>query len=142
MVEIFTSPVEDSINGCIYFDYPLIFSGKEIKEITLQVKNGKIFDATAEKNESFLYNILETDKGSRFFGEFAFGNNYGINKFTNNILFDEKIGGTIHMAIGNAYKKAGGENESAIHLDIVKNMFNDSRVEAENQIIYTNGKFV
>jgi aminopeptidase len=98
--EIFTGPVEESVNGWVRFSYPSIVGGRAVKGIELKFENGKVVDASAEENEDLLYAQLDTDDRSRYLGEFAIGTNFGINKFTGSILYDEKIGGTIHMAIG------------------------------------------
>ena len=104
--EIFTSPVENKINGHITFSFPGIFNGKQVEGIKLEVKDGEVVQASAEKGEDLLKSLLTTDEGSRFFGEVAIGTNYGITEFTSNMLFDEKIGGTIHMAIGDSDRKS------------------------------------
>lgn len=107
--EIFTSPVEDGVNGVITFSFPGIYIGKEIEGIKLKVENGKVVEATAKKGEELLKTLLSTDEGASFFGEVAIGTNYGIKEFTKNMLFDEKIGGTVHMAIGDSMPEAGGK---------------------------------
>lgn len=140
--EVFTSPVENDINGHIKFSYPLIYRGREIENIYLEVKNGKIVKASADKGEDFLKSILETDEGSLYFGEAAVGTNYAIKQFTRNILFDEKIGGTIHMAIGDSFGDAGGKNKSSIHLDMIKNMRNGGELYADGKLIYKDGIFL
>lgn len=120
--EIFMAPVRESLQGWIKFEYPAIRDGKEVTGIYLKFQNGKVVEARAEKNEDFLKQMLATDKNSSYVGEFGIGVNPLINKFTKNLLFDEKIDGTIHLALGMAYKENGGGNDSAIHWDIVKNM--------------------
>jgi aminopeptidase len=120
--EIFMAPVRDSLEGYIKFDYPLREAGKEMTDIYLKFKKGKVVDFDATKHKDFLKELLETDKNSSYVGEFGIGMNPKITRFTNNLLFDEKIGGTIHLALGMAYKENGGGNDSAVHLDIVKNM--------------------
>lgn len=142
--EIFTSPVEDGINGQITFSYPSIINGHEFEEVCLKVENGRIMEATCkneEKNEQLL-SYIDTDEGSRFFGEVAIGTNYGITKHTKNILFDEKIGGSMHMAIGEAFKEAGGKNESAIHWDMITDMCAEGKIYANGELFYANGKFL
>ena len=113
--EVFTGPVENSANGHVYFSYPAIEAGHEVEGIRLTFKDGKVVKASAEKNEDFLLKTLDTDEGSRFLGEFAIGTNEGIQQFTREILFDEKIGGSFHMALGAGYPETGSTNESAIH---------------------------
>lgn len=140
--EIFTSPIENDINGYIKFSFPGIFMGKQIEGIKLEVKDGKIIKASAEKGEELLKELLETDKGSKFFGEVAIGTNYGIKEFTSNMLFDEKIGGTIHMAIGDSMPEAGGKNKSSLHWDMLCDMRSNGKIYADGEIFYENGKFL
>lgn len=140
--EIFTSPIENDINGYIKFSFPGIFMGKQIEGIKLEVKDGKIIKASAEKGEELLKELLETDKGSKFFGEVAIGTNYGIKEFTSNILFDEKIGGTIHMAIGDSMPEAGGKNKSSLHWDMLCDMRSNGKIYADGELFYENGKFL
>ena len=140
--EIFTSPVEDSANGEIYFDFPAIYRGNESHKIYLKLENGKVIEARAEKGEEFLLSMLDMDEGSRFVGEIAIGTNDRIVDVTGNILFDEKIGGSIHMAVGASYPETGGKNESGLHWDIIKNMKSNSKIFLDDKLIYENGKFV
>lgn len=140
--ELFTTPNRTSANGRIKFSYPAIFNGREVENVELVFKNGKVIQASAEKGENYLITMLDTDEGSRYIGEIAFGTNYGINKFTKNILFDEKIGGTIHLAVGAASPESGGGNESAIHWDMICDMQTDGQVFADGELIYENGKFL
>ena len=139
--EVYTSPVENDINGHIRFSHPGIYNGKEIKNIYMEVEKGKVVKATADVGEELLQALLATDSGSSFFGELAIGTNYGITDFARNILFDEKIGGTVHMAIGNALLAAGGVNESAIHWDMLCDM-KEGKVIADGEIIYENGHLI
>ena len=127
-VKFFTSPVEDSANGEIYFDFPAIYRGNESHKIWLKLENGKVVDAKAEKGEEFLLSMLDMDDGSRFVGEIAIGTNDRVKDVTGNILFDEKIGGSIHMALGASYPETGGKNESGLHWDIIKNMKENSKI--------------
>ena len=115
---------------------------KEVNGVRLEFKNGKIIKAAAEKNNDYLNKILDTDKGGRFLGELGIGMNYGIKKFTKDILFDEKIGGTIHLAAGQSYKEAGGKNNSAIHWDMIKELKSDGSLYLDNKLIQKNGKFL
>lgn len=140
--EIFTSPVENDINGYISFSFPGIFSGKQIEGIKLEVKDGKVINATAKKGEELLKSLLETDEGSNFFGEVAIGTNYGIKDFTSNMLFDEKIGGTVHMAIGDSMPEAGGKNKSSLHWDMLCDMRSCGKIYADGELFYENGKFI
>lgn len=139
--EIFTAPHEDSVDGYIKFDYPAIWRGVEVKGVKLIFKKGEVVDAKAEVGENFLRKMLETDEGARRVGELAFGLNYDIDRPVKEILFDEKIGGTIHLALGSSYLKTGGKNKSAIHWDLIRNM-EKSEVYADGELIYKNGKFI
>lgn len=140
--EIFTSPVENKINGHITFSFPGIFNGKQVEGIKLEVKDGEVVQASAEKGEDLLKSLLTTDEGSRFFGEVAIGTNYGITEFTSNMLFDEKIGGTIHMAIGDSMPEAGGKNKSSLHWDMLCDMRNGGKIYADEELFYEDGKFI
>jgi aminopeptidase len=139
--EIFTGPVEDSANGWVRFTYPSIVQGRAVSGIELRFENGKVVDASAEQNEELLLAQLDTDAGARYLGEFAIGTNFGIDQFTGNILFDEKIGGTIHMAIGRSYPETGGQNVSAVHWDMICDMREDSEIHVDGDQLYRNGQF-
>ncbi len=138
--EVFSAPIEDSVEGYVEFDYPAIWSGVEVEGVKLVFKKGVVVEAKAKKGEEFLKKMLETDEGAKRLGEIAFGLNYNINRFTKEILFDEKIGGTIHMALGAAYPETGGKNVSAIHWDMIKDM-RRHRVYADGDLVYENGYF-
>lgn len=138
--EVYTSPVEDGVNGQIYFDLPTSYMGVEAGGILLKIENGRIMEAHADKGNDFLQSVLETDDGSRGIGEVAFGLNENITIPTKNILFDEKIGRTIHMAVGASYPEAGGKNKSGIHWDMIKSM-QDGKAYADGKLIFSNGKF-
>ncbi|MBW9149136.1 aminopeptidase [Clostridium sp. CM028] len=140
--EIFTSPVEDGVDGVITFSFPGIYMGKEIEGIVLEVEKGKVVKGSATKGEDLLKALLETDEGARSFGEVAIGTNYGIVDFTRNMLFDEKIGGTVHMAIGDSMPEAGGLNRSTIHWDMLCNMRNGGKIYADGELFYENGRFI
>ncbi len=140
--EIYTSPVEDSANGTIYFDFPQIYRGNEAQKVRLRLENGKVVEATAEKGEDYFLNMINMDEGAKFVGEIAIGTNTMIQEITGNILFDEKIGGAIHMALGASYPEAGGKNQSGLHWDLIKNMKNGSEIYADDVLIYKDGKFV
>ncbi len=140
--EVYTSPVEDSANGQIYFDFPQLYRGNEAQKVLLTLENGKVIDAKAEKGEEFLNNMLDMDEGARFVGEIAIGTNDMIQDVTGNILFDEKIGGSIHMAVGASYPETGGKNVSGLHWDLIKNMKNGGQIYADDELIYENGKFL
>lgn len=120
--EVFTAPLDDSAQGAIYFDLPAVVHGKEVEGIRLRFEGGMVVEYSAKKNETLLKSMIETDEGARRLGELGIGANRGIQRFTKNILFDEKIDGTIHLALGRAYKECGGVNESAIHWDMIKTM--------------------
>jgi len=138
--EIFMAPVRESLNGWIKFDYPAIESGKEVTDIQLKFENGKVIESKASKNENFLKEMLATDENASYVGEFGIGMNPKINKFTKNLLFDEKIGGTIHLALGMAYKDNGGGNDSAIHWDIVKDM-KRAKIILDGKVVQENGRW-
>ncbi len=139
--EVYTSPVEDSVNGVINFSFPGIYMGHEVENVTLWVKDGFIEKWEAKRGKDFLDRIFKID-GARRFGEAAIGTNYNIQQITKNILFDEKIGGSVHMAIGQSYKQCGGKNESSIHWDMISNMRNGGEIFADNEKIYENGAFL
>jgi aminopeptidase len=136
--EIFMAPVRESLNGSIKFEYPAIRGGREVTGISLKFENGKVIEAKADKNEDFLKEMLATDENSSYVGEFGIGMNPKVTKFTKDLLFDEKIGGTIHLALGFAYKKNGGGNDSAIHWDIVKDM-KKARIILDGRVVQENG---
>jgi len=140
--EIFTSPLENLVNGWVYFNYPAIYQGTSVEGVRLEFKHGKVVKASAEKNEEFLLKMLDTDEGSRFVGELGIGTNYGISRFTRNILYDEKIGGTFHMALGNGFGEAGGLNESSIHWDLISDATTDTEMHVDGELFYKDGKFV
>lgn len=139
--EVFTAPLEKTTNGKVYFEFPAIYGGREVSGVRLEFKNGKVIKATAEKNDYFLKQMLKTDKGASYLGEFGIGLNYKINKFTGQILFDEKIGGTIHLALGMAYEECKGTNESAIHWDMIKDMHN-GEIFFDDKLVFRNGKWL
>jgi aminopeptidase len=140
--EVFTGPVEDSIEGQVYFSYPTIFNGREVTGVRLWFEEGRVVKATADKNEDFLLKTLDTDEGARRVGEFSFGTNQSITRFTRQILFDEKINGSFHLALGASYPETGGKNESAIHWDMICDMRYGGKVTVDGQLLYKNGKFV
>ncbi len=140
--EVFTGPVEDSANGWVNFTYPAIEKGKEVTGVHLEFKDGKVVKASADKNEEFLLSELDTDEGSRFLGEFAIGTNYGIQKFTKSILYDEKIGGSFHMALGAGYPETGSKNVSSIHWDMICDIREDSEIKVDGELLYKDGKFM
>lgn len=138
--EIFTGPVEDSVEGQVYFSYPSIYEGKEVSGIRLWFEHGKVVKATAEKNQEFLIHTLDTDAGSRSVGEFGIGTNSMIDRFTREILFDEKIGGSFHLALGAGYPETGSRNQSAIHWDMICDLRNNGEIFIDDILLYHNGK--
>jgi len=139
--EIFTGPVENSAQGRIRFTYPGIYAGKEVEDITLTFKNGRVVKAKAEKGEELLRELLKTDAGAKRIGEISLGTNTGINRFTKNMLFDEKMGYCMHMALGRSIAMSGGKNQSSIHWDILKDM-KKGEVYADKTLIYEKGHFI
>jgi aminopeptidase len=137
--EVFTGPVENSVNGAVRFTYPAIYAGREVEDVKLTFKDGKVVKASAAKGDEFLQQTLKIEGADRL-GETAIGTNYGITRFTKNMLFDEKMGGTVHMALGNAYPESGGQNKSPIHWDILKDMKKDGEIYADGKLFYKNGK--
>ena len=139
--EIYTSPVEDSVNGKIHFTFPGLYMGQEVEGVTLWVEDGYIQKWEAKRGKDFLDKIFAM-KGTRRFGEAAIGTNYNIQQTTKNILFDEKIGGSVHMAIGQSYLQCGGKNESSVHWDMISNMKNGGEIFADGELIYKDGMFL
>jgi aminopeptidase len=144
--EVFTSPVVDSVEGSVYFDVPLYRQGRKIEDVRLTFEDGEVVDHSAESGEDLLTEILNTDDGARRIGEFGVGMNRAIDQVTYNMLFDEKMGDTIHLAVGSAYKDTVGEgnerNESAEHVDMIVDMSEDSRIELDGDIVQQDGTFV
>ena len=140
--EIFTGPVEDSVNGRVRFSFPVVTAGREIVDVRLRFEDGKVVEATAAQNEEYLHRVLETDEGAKLLGEFAFGTNFGIDRFTRNILFDEKIGGTVHVALGRGYPETGSTNQSAVHWDLICDQRQGGEVDVDGQPFVRDGRFV
>jgi aminopeptidase len=136
--EVFMAPVRDSVNGWIKFDYPRVVNGNLISGVKLTFENGKVVEYNADEGKEFLKELLDTDENAKFVGEFGVGCNPGIKKYTNDLLFDEKLDGTIHLALGMAYKQNGGGNDSAIHVDIVKDM-KKAKLVLDGKVIQENG---
>lgn len=139
--EVFTGPIENSVNGYIYFNYPTVYMGHDVEGVTLHVEQGKVIAWNAEKGKEFLDEIFKIE-GAKYFGEVAIGTNYNIKQSTKNILFDEKIGGSIHMAIGQSYKQTGGTNQSPIHWDLIADMQDGGEIWADGMLIYQDGYFI
>jgi len=140
--EVFTAPHEESANGFITYSFPAVYAGREVTGVRLQFENGRVVNASAEKGEDLLLQQLEIDDGARYLGEFSFGTNFDISRFTKQLLFDEKIGGTVHLALGETIPETGGSNTSAIHWDMVCDLRQGGRVEVDGQPFLVNGKFV
>jgi len=139
--EIFTGPVEDSVNGWVRFHYPAIYAGREVTDVELWFEDGKVVKEKAEKGENLLTSLLNTDPGARYLGELGIGTNYDIQRFTKNMLFDEKLGGTIHLAVGASYPETGGKNESGVHWDMLCDMA-ESEIMIDGELFYKDGKTV
>jgi aminopeptidase len=139
--EIYTCPVEETVEGTICFSFPAIHMGHECKGVKLRFEQGVVVEATAEQGQDFLNSMLDQDEGARRVGEFAIGCNYAIKDFSRNTLFDEKIGGTVHLAVGASLRKAGGVNDSGLHWDMVCDMRPGGRIQLDDKTVYENGKF-
>ena len=140
--EIFTGPLEDSVEGHAYFSYPAVEGGREVAGVRLWFEQGKVVKASAEKNEEFLLKTLDTDEGARRVGEFAIGTNEKIDRATRQILFDEKINGSFHMALGAGYPETGSKNESAIHWDLISDLRQGGEIRVDGELLYKDGRFV
>jgi aminopeptidase len=140
--EVYTSPVETGVNGTIRFGFPAVFEGREIDDLQLRFENGRVVDAEAAGGLGYFEALLEMDDGARGIGEVAFGLNYEIDRFTRNILFDEKIGGTMHLALGMAFEDLGGRNRSSLHLDLICDLRREGEVYADGELIWRAGRFV
>jgi aminopeptidase len=140
--EVYTSPHEAATEGEIRFTFPALFRGREVEDIRLRFEGGKVVAAEAARGLEFLEALLEVDDGARRLGEVAFGLNYEIDRFTNNTLFDEKIGGTMHVALGSAFEELGGRNTSALHWDLVCDLRADGEVYADGELVWQAGRFV
>jgi aminopeptidase len=139
--EVFTGPVIDSVNGQINFSFLAVHHGRECDGVKLTFKDGKVVAASAEKGQDFLYSMLDMDAGSRFLGECAIGTNYNITRYTKNTLFDEKIGGTVHFALGAGYPETGNSNQSGLHWDMVVDLRPGGTIEIDGETINKNGRF-
>lgn len=140
--EVFTGPVIDSVNGQINFSFPAVYDSREVCDVKLTFKNGKVIDASASKGQDYLFKMLDMDAGSRFLGECAIGTNFSIQQYTRNTLFDEKIGGTVHFALGAGYPETGNKNQSGLHWDMVVDLRKGGHIEIDGQRILENGKFL
>jgi len=140
--EIFTGPVEESVEGRVRFSYPTVYMGRKLEGVEVTFEKGKVVRATAEKGEAFLAETLDTDEGARFVGEFAIGTNEGITRATGHTLFDEKIVGSFHMALGAGMPETGSRNESGIHWDMVCDLSDGGRIWVDDELFYEDGRFV
>lgn len=140
--EVFTGPHETGVQGRIRFSFPIVAYGREIDDIRLVFRDGKVVEASAGKNEAFLLQMLDSDPGARVLGELGIGTNYGIRRHIKNILFDEKIGGTIHAALGASYPITGGTNKSALHWDLIKDLRKDGEIRVDGRVLQKDGRFV
>jgi aminopeptidase len=139
--EIFTGPVETSANGQVQFSFPAVYKGREVEDVRLWFEEGRVVKATAGKNQAYLERMLDTDPGARYLGEFAIGTNYQIQRWTRNILFDEKLGGSVHMALGQGYPETGNHNISGIHWDMICDLRPGGEIYADGEMFFKDGKF-
>ena len=139
--EFFTGPVEDSAEGEVTFHLPATIGGREVAGVRLGFEAGKVVEASAERGEQYLVSMLDTDEGARRLGELGIGTNFGIERGTRSVLLDEKLGGTVHLAVGASYPETGGTNESAVHTDLVCDLRRGGRLEVDGELLQENGKF-
>jgi aminopeptidase len=140
--EIFTGPVEDSVEGEIAYEYPASYNGREVEGVRLRFAGGRVVDASATRGEEFLLSMLDADPGARVLGELGIGTNYGITRHSKSVLFDEKIGGTVHLAVGRSYDETGGTNQSAVHWDMVKDLRDGGEIHLDGAPIQRSGRWV
>lgn len=140
--EVFTGPIENSANGTVYFGVPAAIAGREVSGARLRFEEGKVVEASAEKGEEYLMSLLDADAGARYLGELGIGTNYGIRRASANVLFDEKLGGTVHLAIGRSYAETGGKNDSSVHTDLVCDLREGGELYADGELIQENGRFL
>jgi aminopeptidase len=140
--EVFTGPIEDAVDGVICYSFPAVHGGRECDGIRLTFRGGKVVDATASKGEDFLIAMLDQDAGARVLGEIAIGTNYSVKRYTKNTLFDEKIGGTFHAAVGSSYPESGGKNDSGLHWDMVCDLRRGGQIFVDGELISENGRFL
>jgi aminopeptidase len=140
--EVFTSPVETETEGEIRYTFPAIYQGREVDDVRLRFEGGRVVAAEAARGEDYLRTLLDMDDGARVLGEVAFGLNYEIDRFTRNILFDEKIGGTMHFALGSAFPQAGGANTSGLHWDMICDLREEGEVYADGELVWRAGHFL
>ena len=140
--EVFTGPIEDATEGVVCYSFPAVHGGREVHDIRFEFKNGRVVDASASKGEEFLMAMLDQDDGARVLGEIAIGTNYSIQDYSKNTLFDEKIGGTFHAAVGQAYPESGGTNQSGLHWDMVCDLRDGGQIYVDGELISENGRFL
>jgi aminopeptidase len=140
--EVFTGPVETATEGVVRYSFPAVYGGREVSDIRLQFREGRVVDASATQGEEFLFAMLDQDPGARVLGEIALGTNYSVQRYTKNTLFDEKIGGTFHAALGAAYPETGGQNQSGLHWDMVCDLRQGGEVYANGKLFSGNGRFL
>lgn len=140
--EVFTGPIEDATQGVVHYSFPAVHGGREVHDVRLEFKDGKVVSASASKGEDFLLAMLDQDAGARTLGEIAIGTNYSIQDYSKNTLFDEKIGGTFHAAVGAAYPESGGTNESGLHWDMVCDLRQGGKIFVDDELISENGRFL
>ncbi|HEX3238706.1 MAG TPA: aminopeptidase, partial [Solirubrobacterales bacterium] len=140
--EFFTGPIEDATEGEVSFHLPAVIGGREVSGVRLRFEAGRVVDASADRGEEYLLKLLDTDEGARTLGELGIGTNYGIAKGTREVLLDEKIGGTVHMAVGASYPESGGVNESSVHTDLVCDLRLGGKLEVDGVVMQEDGKFV
>jgi aminopeptidase len=140
--EFFTAPIEDSVEGEVSFHLPAMVGGREVAGVRLRFEGGRVLDASADRGEEYLISLLDTDEGARRLGELGIGTNYGIDRGTRDVLLDEKIGGTVHLAVGASYPECGGKNESAVHTDLVCDLRRGGRIEVDGEALQEDGRFL
>ncbi|HEV8637987.1 MAG TPA: aminopeptidase [Chloroflexota bacterium] len=140
--EIFTGPIEDSVEGEIAYEYPAVHNGREVEGVRMRFASGRVVDASATRGEEFLLSMLDVDEGARRLGELGIGTNYGISRHTKSVLFDEKIGGTVHLAVGRSYEETGGTNASAVHWDMVKDLREGGELHLDGKVVQRGGRWL
>ncbi len=140
--EVFTGPVEDSAEGEVFFGIPVAVGGREVSGVRLRFEGGKVVESSAEKGQEYLNAMLDADEGSRYLGELGIGTNYGIPRATKNILFDEKLGGTVHLAVGRSYAETGGTNDSSVHWDLICDLREGGELYADGELLQKSGEFL
>ena len=140
--EVFTSPVETGTEGEIRYTFPALYHGREVDDVRLRFEDGVVVAAEASRGNDYLQSLLAMDAGARILGEAAFGLNYEIDRFTRNILFDEKIGGTMHFALGSGFPQTGGGNTSGLHWDMICDLRDEGEVYADGELFWKAGRFL